>query len=211
MGFGILFIGYFFTFIGAITPLSTFCYVIGTGIIIYSLKNLIYENKLFVATLVTSIGLEVVSIVKMIMNVLGYSYNGFYSAINIIQGYLAPLLSILLLLAIYIIAKQVGLIKIQTKSIVNLIFVGIYLICSIIFNAVNSEFAKERLFVVSVMAQLIYTVFALVIIFNCYARICYEGDEDMEKETGNKPLDFLNRALNRAMDKNKDNKTGKKK
>ncbi len=211
MGFGLLFIGYFFTFLGAITPLSTFCYVIGTGIIIYSLKNLIFENKLFVATMVTSIALEIVSIAKMIMYVLGYVNNNAFNIVNLIQGYLAPLLNILLILAIYLIAKQVGLIKVQTKAIVDLILIGIYVISAIIFNVINNEFAKERLFVVNVIAQLIYTVFTLVIIFNCYARICYEGDEDMEKETGNKPFDFLNRVLNKAMDKNKDNKTGKRK
>ena len=73
MGFGLLFIGYFFTFLGAITPLSTYCYVVGTGIIIYSLKNLILENKLFVVTLITSIVLEVVSITKMMLDVFGYA------------------------------------------------------------------------------------------------------------------------------------------
>lgn len=211
MGFGILFIGYFFTFLGAITPLSTYCYVIGTGIIIYSLKNLIFENKLFLATLITSIILEVVSITKMIMDVFGYVDTTAFNVINLIQGYLTPLLNVILLVAIYLIAKQVGLIKVQAKAIVDIIIVGIYVVSAIILNLISNQFAKERLFVVSVIAQLIYTVFTIVIIFNCYARICYEGDENMEKETGNKPLDFLNRALDKVMNKNKDNKTGKKK
>jgi len=211
MGFGLLFIGYFFTFLGAITPLSTYCYVIGTGIIIYSLKNLIFENKLFIATMVTSIILEFVSIAKMIMDVFGYVNTPTFNVINLIQGYLAPILNIILLAAIYLIAKQVGLIKVQSKAVVDLIIVGIYVISAVIFNVLSNQFAKERLFVVNVIAQLIYTVFTLVIIFNCYARICYEGDENMDKETGIKAFDFLNRALNKVMNKNKDNKTGKKK
>ena len=53
-------------------------------------------------------------------------------------------------------------------------------------------------------------LFALVIIFNCYMRICYEDDKDMQKEgTGFKALDFLNKSLNRVSKKN--DKTGKKK
>ena len=211
MGFGLLFIGYFFTFLGAITPLSTYCYVIGTGIIIYSLKNLIFENKLFVATMATSIILEVVSIAKMAIDVLGYVDTPIFNTFNLIQGYLAPVLSIILLLAVYLIAKQVGLIKVQTKAIVDLIIVGIYVISAVIFNILDNQFAKERLFAVSVISQIIYTVFTLVIIFNCYVRICYEGDENMDKETGNKAFNFLNSALDRVMNKNKDNKTGKKK
>ena len=51
MGFGLLFIGYFFTFIGALAlPISQYTYVIGTGIILYSLKKLILENKMFKLT-----------------------------------------------------------------------------------------------------------------------------------------------------------------
>lgn len=209
MGFGLLFIGYFFTYIGAVTPLSTFCYVIGTGIIIYSLKNLIFENKLFVASMITSIILEVVSIIKMTMSVLGYVNNTAFEVFNHIQGYLAPVLSILLMISIYMIAKQVGLIKVQGKAVVDLILLGIYVVSAIVFNAINNEFAKQRLFVVNIIAMLICTIFTLIIIFNCYVRICYEGDESMEKETNNKLLNPLNKALNKVMDKN--NKMGKKK
>ena len=40
MGFGLLFIGYFFTFVGALAiPISQYTYVLGTGIILFSLKN----------------------------------------------------------------------------------------------------------------------------------------------------------------------------
>ena len=40
MGFGLLFIGYFFTFVGALAlPISAYTYVLGTGIILFSLKN----------------------------------------------------------------------------------------------------------------------------------------------------------------------------
>lgn len=208
MGFGILFIGYFFTYIGAITPLSVFCYVIGTGVIIFSLKNLIYENKLFGVSMIVAIALEIVSIVKMVMSVLGYVNNTVYNVFNHLQGYIAPLLSILLIVAIYLIAKQVCLTKVQAKAIVDLILLGIYVISAVIYNIVNIEFAKQRLFAVNVITLLVCTIFTLIIIFQCYANICYEGDENMEKETGNKPLDFLNKALNKVINKNK---TGKKK
>ena len=213
MGFGILFIGYFFTYIGAITPFSTFTSVIGTGIIIFSLKNLIYENKFFLASLIASIILELVSIPIMFMSVLGATNYLFYDILLKIQGYMIPILNIILVIAIYLIAKQVGLPKLQAKSIVDMIIIGIYFVSATIFNLLNNEFLMERLFIVNVFAQLIYTIFTLIIIFNCYMRICYEGDENMEGDTiGIKPLDFLNRALNKVMNKNKDDndKTRKK-
>ena len=211
MGFGLLFIGYFFTYIGSITPFSEFTFVIGTGIIIYSLKNLIYENKMFVGAMVSAALLELVSITKLVMSVFGYVNNFAYEVINYIQGYVSPVLSVILVIAIYTIAKEVGLLKVQAKATVDFILLGIYVFSAVIFNVVSSEFLKQRLFVVNVISLIICTVFTLVIIFNCYAGICYEGDESMEKETGNKILDPLNRALNKAMDKNKSEKTGKKK
>ena len=55
MGFGLLFIGYFFTFVGALAlPISAYTYVLGAGIILFSLKKLILENKMFVASAIFS-------------------------------------------------------------------------------------------------------------------------------------------------------------
>ena len=59
---------------------------------------------------------------------------------------------------------------------------------------------------------------ALVTVANSYIRICYEDDKDMDKKTGNTPLDFLNDKLNYAMtprekkdlEKNKNDKGDKK-
>ena len=49
-----------------------------------------------------------------------------------------------------------------------------------------------------------YSIFMLVILFNCYAKICYEDDKYMDKETSGVPVfDFLNRLFNKATNKNK--------
>ncbi len=209
MGFGILFIGYFFTYVGAITPFSEFTYVFGAGVIIYSLKNLIYENKFFGTAMIASIFLEAVSVAKMILSVFGYINTVSYTVTENIQSYLASITAILLVIAIYCISKQVGLFKVQAKSIVDLILFGIYIFGEIVCNVVNNDFIKQRLLIVSLMAFYICTLFTLVIIFNCYVRICYEGDENMDSEPNNKFLAYLNRILDKVMSKN--NKTGKKK
>ena len=203
MGFGLLFIGYFFMYIGAITPLSAYTYVVGAGIIIYSLKNLILENNMFKVSLISTILMEAISIIKIMIMLFGNVNGSFYNAINLTQGILAPIISILLVISIFIISKEVGLVKVQAKSIVDLIILGIYMISAIVFSVVNSDFAKERLFVINIITLLICTVFTLIIIFNCYAGICYEGDENMEKETGNSFFDSLNRILDKARNKNK--------
>ena len=206
MGFGILFLGYFIAFVGGLTPISMYTYVLGAGIIVYSLKNLIYENKLFVASIFTAGALELVSIAVVIIKLFGFDRLGIYSILSIIQSYLAPTLSIVLFLAIYVIAKSVDLKKLQARVVVNIIVTSIYIIFAVIFNFTRNDIIG----LISIIAQIVSVLFALVIIFTCYMRICYEDDKDMSKsETGFKPLDILNKGLNKVS-KKKD-KTEKKK
>ncbi|MBR2024428.1 MAG: hypothetical protein IKA02_01320 [Clostridia bacterium] len=214
MGFGLLFIGYFFTFIGALAlPISQYTYVIGTGIILYSLKKLILENKMFVASAIFACLFEIFSIVVLFLN-LFQPQNGSNSLFSSIQMVLSIVLNALLLLSIFIISKEVGATKIQSKSIVNLVVTAIAFVLITLSIILPDTNAQARCFLVGYIAMIVYTVFTLICIFNCYASICYEGDENMEKETGNKPLDFLNKILNKAMNKNKNNhfkdKSGKK-
>jgi hypothetical protein len=129
------------------------------------------------------------------------SLNSIFSSVQIA---LACVLNLLLLFSIYIISKEVGATKIQSKSIVNLVVTTISLIFMLLYIALPDANAQARCFLVGYVAMIIYVIFTLFTIFSCYASICYEGDEDMEKSTGIKPLDFLNKILDKAMNKNKD-------
>lgn len=215
MGFGLLFIGYIFTFIGALAlPISQYTYVIGTGIILYSLKKLILENKMFVASAIFSGVLEIFSIVVIFLN-LFQPQNNLNDVFSTVQMIMSIILNALLLLSIFIISKEVGATKIQSKSIVNMVVTSIALVFIILSVILPDANARSRCLLVGYIAMIVYTVFTSMTVFSCYASICYEGDENMEKETGNKPFDFLNKILNKAMNKNKDidlkDKTGKKK
>lgn len=210
MGFGILFIGYFFTFIGALAlPISQYTYVLGAGIILFSLKKLILENKMFVATAIFTGVFEVYSIIALILS-LFYPENSLNGIFSTLQISLACVLNILLLASIYIISKEVGATKIQSKAIVNLVVTAVALVLIILSIVLPDSSAQTRCFLVGYIAMLIFVVFTLITVFNCYASICYEGDENMEKSTGIKPLDFLNRILDKAMNKNKDINRDKK-
>jgi hypothetical protein len=216
MGFGLLFIGYFFTFVGALAiPISQYTYVLGTGIILFSLKKLILENKMFVASAIFAGTFEIFSVVALMISLL-QPENKVGSILAEIQLICACILNLLLLASILIISKEVGATKIQSKSIVNLIVTVISLIFVSLSVILPNAEAQARFFLVGYVAMIVYVIFTLITIFNCYASICYEGDENMEKTTGNTPLDFLNKILDKAINKNKDsinkgNKTGKKK
>ena len=210
MGFGILFFAVFLTYFGALTPISSFTYVLGSALMLFALYKLSVQNKLFVASAITSAALLLVSLTSVGMYVFGSVANIFYGVLIQLEGVLAPSLLILILVGIYLLAKEVELRKLQGWSIVNTVFIAAYLICDIISIFVKGELVTPRLGIVCLILQILYSAFMLVILFNCYARICYEDDKNMEKGTSGVPVfDALNKAFNKVANKNKKDKGDK--
>ncbi len=200
MGFGIMFIGCCFMLLGAFTTFAPFTYVLGSAIILYSLKELIKQNKVFLITMVLT-GVEfVLSMAYMFIYVLS-SNQALLDAMSLSLSISNVVFCVLALTAIYLLARQVELPSIQTKVIITYILMAIYTICVLLLNIFfrGNEFAMSRLSIIIFFAQILYAIMVLVTVANSYIRICYEDDKDMEKKTGNTPLDFLNDKLNYAM------------
>ena len=205
MGFGILFFACFLTYFGELTPLASYTFVIGSALILYALYKLYDQNKFFLLSAIGAFLLLLVSIITVIMSAFGIN-NMLYRIMVNVQTYTSAALVFLMLIAIYLLAKEVELRKIQGWCIVDGIFVFIYLVCDLSSMMIKSNAVFVRLGVVCLVAQILYTVLLLVILFNCYARICYEDDKDMKKETTGMPVfDFLNKIFNKATNKNKNN------
>lgn len=210
MGFGILIIGFFIAYVGAITPFVSFTFVLGSGIIVYSLVNLSTENQFFFGSIVGYTVELVISLVVMIMYLFGKGSGDFYSALVGIQTYLSHALALLLMLGIASISAKVELKHLQARAIINGAFVVLTLIFTALLDIVTGSFAISRLGVIYVICQIIYTFFGLFVIFNAYMRICYEDDKDMEGTSGGfAPFDVLNRFFDRATKRN-NNKKDKK-
>lgn len=211
MGFGLLFFACFLAYFGALTPIGIFTYMLGAALMLYALYKLSSLNKMFVVSALGSALLTLVSLVIVVMFIFGYDSNTVYSSLVYVQNYLAPVLLIMIHIAIYITAKEVGLNKIQGWTIVNNVFILGYIVCDILSLFIVGEVATPRLGLVCTIAQVLYSLFMLVILFNCYARICYEDDRNMESNSSGVPVfDFLNKMFNRATDKNRKNKSGDK-
>ena len=205
MGFGILFFACFLTYFGELTPIASYTFVIGTALILYALYKLCDQNKLFFISAIGAFVLLLISLVTVIMSAFGIN-NVLYKVIIYAQTYVSTALLFLILMAIYLIAKEVELKKIQGWCIVDGIIAFIYLACDILSLFIRNTTVFVRLGVVCIVAQVLYTILLLIILFNCYARICYEDDKDMKKETTGMPVfDFLNKAFNKATNKNKKN------
>ena len=186
--------------LGAITPLATFTYVIGSAIILYSLKELIQQNKLFIASMIAFFVEFFLSMANMIIQVLFPLIAG-AAYVSLTLSVINTIACAILITAIYLLARAVELPSLQGKIIVTYVFLGIYFIAMLLLNFVfnKSQFAIERLSVIVTISQLLYVVMILVVVANSYIRICYEDDRDMTKKSSSAPLNFLNDTLDRAM------------
>ena len=210
MGFGLLFFASFLTYFGALSPVGTFTYVIGAAMMLLALYKLVGVNKFFTVPAVGSFVLLIVSLAIVAMFVFNHDSGAVYNGLILVQNYLAPVLLISILVSVYIVAKEVELRKIQGWCIVDGLFVCVYIVCDILSIFIVGEVATSRFGLVGIITQVLFSAFTLVILFNCYARICYEDDRRMEKQTsGVAAFDVLNRAFDKVANKNKKNKGGK--
>lgn len=211
MGFGILFFGCFLTYFGAITPIGTFTYMLGAAIILYALYKLSEINKMFLSSAIVTAVFLILSLVIVVMFIFGYDNNTVFDVLGYVQNFFAPAILICIHVAIYLVAKEVGLNKIQGWSIVNGVFILIGITVDVLSVFVTNVEVLGRFGIVWIASRVLYSVFMLVIIFNCYAKICYEDDKYMDdSNTGMPVFDFLNRLFNRATDKNRKNKPSDK-
>ena len=200
MGFGIMSIGCFLLLLGAFTTLAPFTYVIGSAVVLYSLKELIRQNRIFLLAMI----LSVIELALSLVNIFAYVFSnsqGMVSTLSILMQICNLLLCILLLTAIFLLAKDVGLTSLQGKVIVAYIFAGIYFVAMVLANTAikTNSVVMERLSIIVFFTQLLYVILTLLVVANSYMRICYEDDVNMDKKTGNATLDFLNDKLNYAM------------
>ena len=203
MGFGLLFFACFLTYFGALVPaFSIYFYVVGSAFMLYALYKLSNQNKLFFVSTLVSLVFLILSIVIVALSVFAQSSGTLYRVLIYVQTVLAPVLLIVVMAAVFIFGKEVELRKIQGWSIDNTALIVIAMIFEIISMFVNSGEAIARLGLVWIILRVLYSAFTLVILFNCYARICYEDDADMEKSTTGMPVfDTLNRMLDKATKK----------
>ena len=213
MGFGWMFIGYFIAYLGSFLPeVSVFTYILGAGVILFSLKKLIFENKMFIVSSVVALLLEISCIAVAIMGFCGVDIK---STIYLIFGQAyqwgSYLLALCLMITIFVIAKEVDILKIKVMSIINTSVIGICAGFLLAHRLVFDEFARQRLSYVVMLLQVVFVLLGLFIIFNCYMKICYEDDEKMEKGTGNAVIDFLNKQLDDPFGRKGNKKNDKRK
>ena len=205
MGFGILFLGYLITFIGAMTPIYAFTQFFGVLVLLYALSKLARHNKYFKGTFF----LALVFLAQSIYTLVGYFVSWpKESAFAIAESYslviIVLVLHVFLMLAIRDIAIFTSLPKLRTRAVRNIITTGIYCILFALprTNLISNTTFLQYLGLATVLFGIIWLILNAALIFSCYMWICLEGEENMDKSPLNVPfLNTINDAMNRGLDK----------
>ena len=195
MGFGVLFFGYCITYIMALNPYGVLFRLFGYLLIVFGCKKLGEYEPRFKRASLLSIALFALTVFQLVLFVVDYAYENllivndiFPILIDDILFYLSLVLvcafHVFLLLAIRYIAKDTESDKIQSAAVRNLFFVCMYyfmVLLAYIPTPIQEAYNKY-LALPLFMLNIAWLVLNVILLFSCYAKICDEGDVEMEQK-----------------------------
>ncbi len=201
MGFGILFLGYCIAAI--FSMLGTYSFIgmlIGYVMMFWALSELRKYGPAFLYAIIACVlmifcsfyesfaGIDTLLGLGMLANMEWLS-----RAFEIIEFAIELIFNLALLYGIADLARRVDFPDIRVKAFRNMIFVGIYnlfqLFLFLPFDFIQNDLSF--LYSLLVILMLVYTVLNLALIFKCYAFICPQGDEEMERKPSR--FEFINK------------------
>ena len=201
MGFGILFFGYSIATI--FSMLGTYSFVgmlIGYVIIFWALSELRKYCPTFLYAIIACVLMILCSFFESFAGIdtllsLGMLANMTWlvKTFEIIEFVIELIFNITLLYGIADLSRRVDFSDIRVKAFRNMIFVGIYhlfqLFLFLPFDFIQNDLSF--LYSLLVILMLVYSIANLALIFRCYAFICPQGDEKMERKPSR--FEFINK------------------
>lgn len=184
MGFGILFLGYFITYIMALNTFGAAFRFAGYLIMAYSAKKLVDYCEKFVYAEYTALLLSLMSAARVVDEIFPI-FNGIVADVFMYSEAAAILVyHVFLLLAIKTIAKDTDVDKIQISAMRNLFFIGLYYLLYIIgmLPLPIKELYSQTMGLPILLLNLAWIILNLCLIVSCYSHICDEGDVEMERK-----------------------------
>jgi hypothetical protein len=188
MGFGLLFIGYFITFVMTLNNFKFIIAPVGYVVILLALLRLRRYERRFHYALICSMLLILFGSYNFLhggAEKLGIALPAWDTVIKPAADWVLFIaeaaLSIALLLAIAALAGGLELTGQRRAAWRNTILVGVYFITDTTRMTLfpGSAAANQYLLPPVLLLRLCYTALNLILIYSCYMRICPEGDEDM--------------------------------
>ena len=205
MGFGIMFLGVFFLWNAKVANIDVLPDFIGYLIILYGIKCAArYCNNFKAARLAAHAGCAVSIVVAGTQVFAQIGINPFVDGFTEIVGAVSQLTRIafimLLLLAIFKLAKETGASKTEKRSLISIISVPVLWLGYIAIGLLNyfGVIKDEKFLSAALLCEIVYVLLTAIAVFSAYMWICVEGDEDMPKRNKIKtPMDFFDRARER--------------
>ncbi|MBQ8141406.1 MAG: hypothetical protein IJ038_06920 [Clostridia bacterium] len=195
MGFGLLFIGYFITYIMALNSIGPVFRLVGYAIMCRATGKLSEYDGKFKFAQIGSIVLIVFSAVDSIVEAVAFLHENLILESNPVENLPIEIIldfesvvvfvyHVLLLLAIRSIAKETDVHKITVSVGSDFFFIGLYYLLSIIgyIPFPFQESYVQNMGLPLVILYLVWIIFDLKLIFSCYVYICDEQDVDMERK-----------------------------
>ena len=220
MGFGYMFLGCFLL-TGALDTINIFGFLLMYAGLNFASKHCTcFDNTKRVCVLGFAF-----SGVKAIVGVCSYLGIDILDSMetNILNStYTAYMLCfyVFLFISIAAIAKETELPKIMRTAYSNIMLVPIFLVAAqtiMVYITINAQTLGDfsaRLYGTGLLLSLLVTILTAILLFKCYARICLEGDEEMEKRAYDlkSPLDYYekNKKSNSSSVNNKNKNKNKK-
>lgn len=192
MGFGLLFVGYFISYVMSYVfiPKLLGCIIMLAGVLKLSEYELEFKKSvpLLGAMSVTSAYM----MVRSLMNYFGIASPVFgetaANMVSLADEILCVLFHVLLLLAIKKIAKDTGLDKLCYKTVRNLLIVFVAEIAWLSVSLIPDTEFKKIMFWIAFGLRAIWIVINLMLLVSCYRFICDESDVDMPDREINIPI-----------------------
>ena len=206
MGFGLMFVGYFFTYLISLVFVPR---ILGYAIMLWATVKLSAFDIKFKRCLPVLGGLFLISayvlsgdIVKH-FNLEASLFND--TVLNIVstaEELLVILFHVFLMLAIGSIAKDTGLDKIRFRAMRNLLLIMIAELTYTVIIFLPKNKVVQTVFAITVILRFIWIFLDLILLASCYRLICEEGDESMPEKEINVPIIKQMESVMRRRDKN---------
>ena len=216
MGFGLLLMGYFLGMVMSLNIFGAFFRLAGFALAAYAARKLSDYHKGFSFLTLASMLSVAVSVLGAISSLSAFLYDNMIIAEKLISDGLATVFgyarygaelvfTVALCVAISLIAKETGEIKLRYVAIRNLALYCVYfvlqIICWLPHEYVGTLLQITALPAVAQLAGFALILLNLLMIFSCYRRICDESDVDMPQKPSR--FEFVNQMRAEREEKEK--------
>lgn len=203
MGFGLIFIGYFFLIFFPLSRIDVLPNIalIGCIIMLFGLKRLTHycsDNRAFSLAKILGVALSALSLAALMLDIAGIdgmlteqARSVLIPVTNVIYALAIVAFTAAFFVGVYKLSGEVELPKLAKRSVIMLSANAAYLIAEIAASVCSlvhtfGSLTNDSFTIVTGYLGIIAFLFAYVIlflnlalVFSCYAHICLEGDEDM--------------------------------